>query len=386
MTPFQNAVIFALFFLATCAASRAEDAPKVATLRVLGSGVQPQVAVDGAGLVHLIYLSGDPSHSDVYYAQSKDGGTSFSMPLRVNSQRGSAIAMGTIRGAQLAIGPSGKIYVAWTGSMTAEPKTPGKLNPVLFARSVDGGATFEAQRNLIQTSTGPAEGASIAADDAGNVCVAWHAPMVKGEGEQSRRVLLARSKDEGKTFAAESAISGDGGVCGCCGLRIAMTDGAMLALYRTADQRINRNMTLLRVDPKKADPASQTVGKMQSAICVMSTSALLNTPAGELGAWEIDGQIFWSPLSTPKTPNSPMAVPGPAGGRKHPALAANEAGQVIVVWTEGTGWNKGGSVAWQVYDRMGAAISGGAGHSDRLPAWGSPAAFARRDGSFCIVY
>ncbi|HWE04183.1 MAG TPA: sialidase family protein [Tepidisphaeraceae bacterium] len=377
--------ISALILLALCAVSRAGEAPVVTTMRVPGGGVQPQAAVDDAGVVHLVYLSGDPSHSDIFYVQSKDAAT-FSKPLRVNSQPGSAVAMGTIRGAHLALGRAGKVYVAWTGSMSAEPKAPGKLMPVLFARSIDGGASFEPQRNVIQTETGPAEGASVAADDAGSVYVAWHAPMAKGEGEQSRRVLLARSRDDGKTFAAETPVSGQAGTCGCCGLRIAVADGSLLALYRTADQHINRNMTLLRVDPATLNPVPQTVGIMQSAVCVMSTSALSKTPAGELGAWEINGQIFWSSITAQPDRLSAMPVPGPAGGRKHPALAANGAGQILVVWTQGTGWNKGGTIAWQIYEPSGTPSPNGAGRADKLPVWGAPAAFAKRDGSFVIVY
>jgi hypothetical protein len=385
-TAYRLASVLALTLI-LCATTRAADAPKVTTMRVPGAGVQPQTAVDGAGVLHLIYLSGDPSHSDVFYVQSKDGGATFSTPRRVNSQSGGAVAMGTIRGAQLALGRAGNLHVAWTGSMSALPKTPGKLMPVLYARSTNGGVSFEPQRNLIQTNTGPAEGASVAADNAGNVYVAWHAPMVKGEGEQSRRVLLAVSKDDGKTFAPETPISGEAGTCGCCGLKIAVADGSLLALYRTADQHINRNMTLLRVDPKSLSPQSQTVGEMQSAVCVMSTSALSNNPAGgELGAWEIDGQIFWASVSARADKFSAASVPGSAGGRKHPALAANSAGQTLVVWTEGTGWNKGGSIAWQIYDKSGAAMQGGSGGADRLPAWGAPAAFARGDGSFVVVY
>jgi hypothetical protein len=38
--------------------------------------------------------------------------------LRVNSQQGSAIAAGAIRGAHLAVGRNGRVHVAWNGSST----------------------------------------------------------------------------------------------------------------------------------------------------------------------------------------------------------------------------------------------------------------------------
>ena len=45
----------------------------------------------------------------------------------MNSQAGSAVAAGTIRGAHLALGRKGRVHVAWNGSGTALPK--GLPNP-----------------------------------------------------------------------------------------------------------------------------------------------------------------------------------------------------------------------------------------------------------------
>src|ERR1019366_449896 len=79
-------------------------APVVTTMRVPDNGLQPQVAIDSRDTVHMIYYKGEAGAGDIFYVRSTDGGATFSRPIRVNSQRGSAIAMGTIRGAQLAIG------------------------------------------------------------------------------------------------------------------------------------------------------------------------------------------------------------------------------------------------------------------------------------------
>ena len=104
-----------------------------------------------------------------------------------------------------------------------EPKALGKNSPMLYARLADDGKTFEPQRNVITKYAGLDGGASIAADNGGNVFVAWHAPTSKGAGEAARRVWVSRSTDDGKTFAPETALSSDStGVCGCCGMRIAV--------------------------------------------------------------------------------------------------------------------------------------------------------------------
>src|SRR4051812_8789849 len=73
---------------------------KPALLRVPGNGIQPQVVVDGKGVVHLIYFKGEHGAGDVFYTRSDDG-AHFKEAIRVNSQPGSAIATGNIRGAHL---------------------------------------------------------------------------------------------------------------------------------------------------------------------------------------------------------------------------------------------------------------------------------------------
>lgn len=371
-----------LFVLTSAAAP-----PAVTTLRVPDGGVQPQVVTDGK-TVHLIYLKGDPQRSDIFYIRSIDDGVTFSPPVRVNSGPGSAIAMGTVRGAHLALGRNGRLHVAWMGSGSAEPKAPGNASPMLYTRSTDDGGAFDPQRNLIQSKPGVDGGGSVAADDRGNVYIAWHAPAERGAGEQSRQVWLAQSADEGRNFFPERSISDTKtGACGCCGMRLfALRDGHLLALYRTANEMTHRDMTLIQFDPQTQISHSQTVGKMEAGICIMSTAAFAPAGKGAVAAWEISGQIEWTTI-TPDQADAPptIAGPGKAGGRKHPAVATNAVGQTLLVWTEGTSWNRGGSIAWQIYDRSGQPI-GPIAHAEKLPAWGAPAAFARSDGTFTIVY
>ena len=84
---------------------------RVRLYRVPNGGIQPLAALVDRGTLHLVYYVGDPHHGDLLYARSSDGGASFSPALPVNENR-SAIAVGTIRGAQLALGKAGRIHVA----------------------------------------------------------------------------------------------------------------------------------------------------------------------------------------------------------------------------------------------------------------------------------
>src|SRR6185503_6702150 len=112
-------ITLALLALSICEVQRAAEidhARKVTLARVPDAGIQPQVAVDTAGVVHMIYYKGDPGEGDLYYVRSRDVGATFSAPLAVNSGRGSAVAAGNIRGGHLAVGKNGRVHVAWNGS------------------------------------------------------------------------------------------------------------------------------------------------------------------------------------------------------------------------------------------------------------------------------
>lgn len=85
-------------------------------MRTPGGGIQPQVAMDRKGVLRLICFSGDPSAGDIYYVRKAPGEPEFSKPVRVNSVPGSAIAVGSVRGPQLALGKGGRVHVAWMGA------------------------------------------------------------------------------------------------------------------------------------------------------------------------------------------------------------------------------------------------------------------------------
>ena len=158
-------------------------AKAVKLVKTPDGGIQPQAIVDGKGVLHLLYFKGDPRAGDLFYVRRDARKSGFTVPLRVNSQPGSAIAIGTIRGGQLALGKSGRVHSAWNGSGKALPKNQSGRNPMLYTRLNDAGTAFEPQRNVIQSAPGLDGGGSLAADGAGNVYVAWHAPAPGEKGQ-----------------------------------------------------------------------------------------------------------------------------------------------------------------------------------------------------------
>jgi hypothetical protein len=243
---------------------------------------------------------------------------------------------------------------------------------MLYARLSDDKTAFEPQRNLMQFAVGLDGGSSVAADGLGDVYVVWHA---KGdsEGEANRRVWVALSKDEGKTFSREvPAYRLPTGACGCCGMRaFADHQDNVYVLYRAATESVNRDMVLLISENTGRNFYEALVHKCNRAVLL---------------AWETEGQVYYAEVD-PSTSliSSPVAAPGNGKRRKHPVLASNGRGETILVWTEGTGWQKGGYLAWQVFDKANKPTEE-KGQAEGVPVWSLAAVFASSDEGFTIIY
>ena len=98
--------------------------------------------------------------------------------------------------------------------------------------------------------------------------------------------------------------------------------------------------------------------------CPMSTAAITAADTGVLIAWQGEQGLRWARVTQGKA-EKPIALP-PGTSAKHPSIAQSADGTIAVVWTEGTGWNKGGSLHWQLYDKTGATV-GAPGKQDGVP-------------------
>lgn len=368
----------------------------VTSLHTPDDGIQPQAAVDAKGVVHLIYFKGDPKGGDIFYVRCQADHDQFSKPITVNTQPHTAMAIGTIRGAQLAVGKNNRVHVVWDGmgdgastwqgSAALSSDAPSAPVPLFYTRLNDDGTAFEPERNVITYAYGLDGGSSVAADPDGNVYVTWHAPQPGNtNGEAGRAVFIARSTDEGKTFHREApAISKATGACGCCGMRaFADSHGDVLALYRAAYQMTNRDETLLISRDRGATFDIAYTHHWNVATCPMSSAFISESSDQILAAAETHGRIFFVQLDPQTGKVSPPVSPETQA--KHPVAIANARAEILLVWAEGTGWNKGGSVAWQLYDRQGKPLSA-KGRADGLPVWSLPTAFVNSDDTFTVVY
>ena len=353
----------------------------VSVVALPGDGIQPQAVIDANDAIHVVFFSGQASGGDLYYSKLQADGHKLSEPVRINSIEGSALATGSVRGAQLALGRNGDVHVAWHGSKAAAEAT-GTDAPMWYARSTDG-VHFEAQRALSGKSKG-LDGGSVAADGAGHVAVVWHG-MGPQPGENQRTVYIARSADDGASFEPPApATTAPVGACGCCGMR-ALFDraGTLHVLYRAATDGTHRDTTWLMITGVTPRPPVR-VHPWDLQTCPMSTFALAESKDGLVAAWETAQQVYSATLNPKDGSVGPVgSIPGD-GSRKHPTVAVNVRGDRLLAWTEGTAWNRGGTVAWRLTAITGKEL-GSSPNAGPVPVWGLVSAVALRDGSFVIL-
>ncbi len=297
------------------------------------------------------------------------------------------MAIGTVRGAQVALGRNGRLHVAWNGSDQAQPHSVGG-SPMVYTRLNEAGDAFEPQRNVMTSTRHLDGGGSVAADDQGSVYVIWHGHLSDGpQDELHRAVFMAKSTDDGRTFAAERRVNPDStGACGCCGLK-AFVDGkgTLDVLYRSADDTGGRDVTLLLSKDQGESFQSRIIGPWRVAMCPMSTMALGQGARDELFAmWETKGRVYSESIKGVGSGEQGREIESDGENQKHPVFAMSSNGEMLMAWTEGTGWEKGGTVAWAIMDVKG--VRKAKGRAEGVPVWGGVSAVAERDGGFTIFF
>jgi hypothetical protein len=383
--------VLAASMLSTAQAQPGLAAPKpsspvtVSVDRVPAGGVQPQVVAGSDGTIHLAFLGGEPRRSDVMYARRDPGEQGFSAPLLVG-QPGSAVASGGVRGVQMAVDPEGRVHLVWNGS---GKRDHGAGEPLLYARSTDGGRTFEAPRDLMGSTWALDGGASVAAGADGTVHVVWHAAYREGDGgDAARGLFVATSEDGGKTFRGAERVEQAGtGCCACCALKTVIDPkGRLSILYRAAAGNSDRDMRLLYSSDVAGEYWATPVDPWRVDACPVTTCASAVVGERVLIAWETRGQVWVGEIDL-ATGALARRVSPPGGDRhrKHPSIAVDALGRVLLAWASADGFGAPGVVGWQVFDTELRPIEDAAGSNDGLPAWGTPGAVAR-EGGFTIFY
>jgi hypothetical protein len=350
--------------------------PEVTVLRAPEGGSLPQVVIDQAGALQLLYYTGSMSSGDLWHVSRSPEATAWSAPPPVNSVEHAVHGLGPIDGGQLAIGPDGVLHATWF------QKDPTRFS---YARmhDADAGRWGKQQTLSVKEEAGVESAPSVAVGDDGNVYVVWHADP--GE-EAHRRVYLTVSRDNGTSFDEPRAIGeASEGACGCCGLRTAVDrDGTVRVAYRGAGDNVRRGMRLLTSSDQGKSFTDQLIQSWEIGACPVATTTLSAGPDATFVAWETEGQIYVADVEALDAPFSP---PGEVQfRRKNATVATNDRGDILLAWGDGPGWQSGGTLHWQLFDSSGRTRGEAGGGADPIPARSVPTIAVRADGSFVIVF
>jgi len=183
----------------------------------LDGRVSPNVAIGPEGQIYVLWVKASPAPElfmgvirSLVFSHSNDDGKTFSPSIIIAENE-------PISGKSfhsIDVSSDGKIYVGWLdspatindyGQIVSDDSRP---STVRFARSVDGGNSFE--RSIeVDSNPCPCCNVNILAESDSSVYVSWRKIFENPEGTTIRDMVIARSDDGGTTFSAPSKISND---------------------------------------------------------------------------------------------------------------------------------------------------------------------------------
>ena len=238
----QRVPAIALFALCGCGEREAADSGLELTPVTIAEthASNPSVAFGADGAPIAVWVGGD-SIENVWVARADSAG--LAQPVRVNHVEGDAAAHGQAP-PQVAAGPDGNVYVLWQNN-TPRPGERFPASDLRFARSTDGGRTFEPAIYVNDDATGVSSHTfhDLAVGSDGVVYASW----IDGRRDQEAGpdIRVARSTDGGRTFGASTIVSE--GSCPCCRTNLAVgPDGAVYVAWRHVFEGSVRDIALAR--------------------------------------------------------------------------------------------------------------------------------------------
>lgn len=267
---------------------------------------------------------------------STDRGQQFGAPTRVTPAPEPVAADGELR-PEIALA-NGRIFVAWTS-----PLPVPYAGHIRFARSLDGGKSFEAPLTVNDNRdaiTHRFQSLHVAAD--GRITLVWidkrelDAAKRTGKSYRGAAIYYAVSGDGGASFSANARLAAHS--CECCRIALASdSDGRPVAFWRHVFADGTRDHAQARVGQLAEDrePPRATTERWLVNACPHHGPALAIAADGTRhGAWfnQLGGEpgLFYGALTKDGVTLAPPHRVG-AGNAAHPALLALGA-RVLLVW------------------------------------------------------
>jgi O-glycosyl hydrolase len=340
----------------------------------------PDVVVDAKGVLHMVYAL----NRTAQYVRSTDNGATWTEPVQVNSGGTVEYKMGE-RGPKLAVGSDGVVHVVWVDCWA-----PGVRTYVRYARSTDGGKTFEPLKTL--SSTNGVDGVTMTADGKGHVMAFWHvAHPRQDEIPQATWLHVARSADNGVSFRHDERVqvgNHSGLACSMCMMRARMSvDGHVYLAFRSAEKNI-RDFYVFKGASGENQFTAMRVNEDNWLLkeCPMCGPELTVGPDGRLlCAFMSRHNVYWSMSDRHGGFQGHVATPDHERDEIYPTAIANRQGDVLLVWQVGPMSIAGtATVHWACYGSSGS-FTGRQGILGRTTSGTKATAFAGNDDCFYII-
>ncbi len=361
---FARAAAAALLAASTTGIAGSRVSDRVVELRVPDrSSSTPWIAAEG-GFVAVAWGAGDASGTDVFVATSRDGGTTFAPPVRVNSRAGEARLGGEmpprVAVKRRAAGTDPEVVVLWTAK--------GESTEIKLARSTDAGRTFSRPQSLQSLGAAGDRGwTALALDKNGAAHAIWldHRGLATagaasghhthaGQGSSSTKGTtdgVAMAQRSGLYYGSSEAGGGDReltkGVCYCCKTALAAgPDGSLFAAWRHVYAGNIRDIAFMQsADGGRtfSSPARISEDRWEldgcpddgPAMVVDGTKTVHIVWPTVIGKAKPEGALFYSSTRDGRTFTQRVRIPTLGGPKpSHPQVALDAGGRLFVSWDE----------------------------------------------------
>jgi BNR repeat-like domain len=158
----------------------------------IGDAVEPHIASDKFGFLHVVWADHSASDSQAFYSRSTDSGLTFSEPINVTNDPGADVRRPVVTTFQ------SNVYFAYNDESNHSKQ-------VFVAMSDDEGLSFKkpVQVSLADKSIGHAHSAAMVVDKTGKLHIVWIDSSIVGNDEG---ILFYSNSTDGRTFSAERMI------------------------------------------------------------------------------------------------------------------------------------------------------------------------------------
>jgi hypothetical protein len=329
-----------------------------ASATVADLAVTPAAAVDREGGIHVVYF--DSKAKNVLLAVSRDGGKTFGAPVTAIDTGGRGQA-GAQRGPRVAVDDRKTVYVSTCLGSEKPVKEPWEADVLIAASRDGGKTFSPPIRVNDAPGSTPERYQALAVEPDGGAHLAWLDLRKKPQLGQMIYTAKVTVGDDGRPAAAsniEVYVSPKGSVCECCDVGIAAAGGGKVAIaFRNSLADGSRDAFLaVSTDGGSSFAPAVKVGRTRwkAPGCPMDAPAVAGSADGKTlaVAWmdrrqgDEDPDLWWvampggfGPPGAGNAPAESSLASSRQGRQTHPSLAVDAEGTVLAAWEDNRpGW------------------------------------------------